>query len=82
MSFLLASDGGLYTSQDADLVPGEHSDAYFKLGDNARRKKGIPRVDKHQYARENGWVIEALCIFTRLRVRTSTLLRRSGRSNG
>src|SRR5205085_5232905 len=25
-----------------------------------RRKQGIPRVDKHIYARENGWIIDAL----------------------
>jgi len=59
-TFLLAPDNGFYTSQDADLVQGQHSDAYFKLGDKARRQKGIPKIDKHQYARENGWVIEAL----------------------
>jgi len=59
--FLRDENGGFYTSQDADLVPGQHSEKFFRLGDKARRKKGIPRVDKHQYARENGWVIESLC---------------------
>ncbi len=59
--FLMAKEGGFYTSQDADLVQGEHSGGYFKLGDKERRKLGIPRVDTHRYARENGWVIEALC---------------------
>ena len=32
----------------------------FALDDAQRRKFGIPRIDKHVYARENGWVIQAL----------------------
>jgi uncharacterized protein YyaL (SSP411 family) len=58
--FLTSPEGVFYTSQDADLVPGEHSEEYFALDDMARRAKGIPRVDTHVYARENGWVIQAL----------------------
>jgi uncharacterized protein YyaL (SSP411 family) len=59
-TFLTSPDGAFYTSMDADLKPGEHAEGYFKLGDAARRKKGIPRIDKHIYARENGWMIEGL----------------------
>ena len=33
---------------------------YFALDDAARRKLGVPVVDKHRYARENGWMIHAL----------------------
>ena len=58
--FLTSPDGVVYVSQDADLVDGEHGGDYFKLDDAARRKLGIPRVDRHIYARENGWFIEAL----------------------
>ena len=58
--FLTSPDGVVYTSQDADLVPGEHSADYFALGDAGRRSRGLPRVDRHVYARENGWVIAAL----------------------
>ena len=58
--FLTSPDGVVYTSQDADLVPGEHGGAYFRLNDADRRKRGIPRVDQHIYSRENGWFIEAL----------------------
>ncbi|RYZ64061.1 MAG: thioredoxin domain-containing protein, partial [Proteobacteria bacterium] len=58
--FLTSPEGGFYTSQDADLVQGQHSESFFKLGDKARRKQGIPRVDKNRYARENGWMIQAL----------------------
>lgn len=59
-SFLRGSEGAFYVSQDADLVPGEHSADYFALDDAARRARGVPRVDRHLYARENGWVIAAL----------------------
>ncbi|MCA9790085.1 MAG: AGE family epimerase/isomerase, partial [Cyanobacteria bacterium HKST-UBA05] len=52
--------GGFYVSQDADVIAGHHSDAYFALDDVGRRAQGLPRVDRHQYARENGWAIEAL----------------------
>ena len=58
--FLTSPDGAFYVSQDADLVEGEHGGEYFKLEDAARRAKGIPRVDKHLYARENGWMIASL----------------------
>src|SRR5580704_16502532 len=37
-----------------------HSADYFALDDAHRRAQGIPRVDKHIYARENGWAINAL----------------------
>jgi len=55
--FLLSPTGAFYTSQDADVTEGQHSAEYFKLNDMDRRKRGIPRVDKHCYARENGWAI-------------------------
>ena len=58
--FLTSPEGVFYTSQDADLVPGEHSEEFFALDDDGRRKKGIPRVDTHVYSRENGWAIQAL----------------------
>jgi uncharacterized protein len=59
-TFLRSPEGAFYTSQDADLVKGKHSQEYFALDDAARRKLGIPAVDKHRYARENGWMINAL----------------------
>ncbi|MFO1462509.1 MAG: DUF255 domain-containing protein [bacterium] len=58
--FLLSPEGAFYTSQDADVVPGEHAAEYFARGDSERRALGIPRVDKNRYARENGWAIEGL----------------------
>jgi uncharacterized protein YyaL (SSP411 family) len=59
-TFLLSPTGAFYTSQDADVIEGQHSGEYFKLDDRARRKQGIPRIDKHMYARENGWAIAGL----------------------
>jgi uncharacterized protein YyaL (SSP411 family) len=59
-TFLTSPDGAFYTSQDADLVPGQHSQDYFTLNDAGRRKRGIPRIDKHIYSRENGWAINGL----------------------
>jgi len=62
-TFLLSPAGAFYTSQDADVVEGKHSAAYFRLTDAARRKQGVPRVDKHMYARENAWAATGLVAF-------------------
>src|ERR1700693_4504215 len=59
-TFLLSPEGSFYTSQNADVINGVHSDGYFKLDDAGRRKQGLPRVDKHRYSRENGWAINGL----------------------
>jgi hypothetical protein len=59
-NFLTSPEGSFYASQDADLIPGKHSAEYFGLSDTSRRKRGIPRVDRHIYSRENGWAINAL----------------------
>jgi uncharacterized protein YyaL (SSP411 family) len=59
-TFLTSPEGAFYTSQDADLVEGEHGGEYFALDDAARRQRGIPRVDTHIYARENGLAITGL----------------------
>jgi uncharacterized protein YyaL (SSP411 family) len=55
------NEGAFYVSQDADLHDGQENESYFKLNDAARRAQGIPRLDRHIYARENGWMIAALC---------------------
>ena len=59
-AFLKSPEGAFYVSQDADAVPGEHGGEYFALDDAARRAPGVPRVDTHLYARENGRMIDAL----------------------
>jgi uncharacterized protein YyaL (SSP411 family) len=60
--FLTSPQGAFYASQDADLEPGKKASDFFALDDAARAKLGAPRVDTHLYARENGWMIEALAV--------------------
>lgn len=55
-----AETGAFHGTQDADVVQGEKAEDYFKLGDKARRKLGLPRIDPNLYAQENGLAIEAL----------------------
>lgn len=62
-NFLTSPDGAFYVSQDADVVPGEHSGTYFALDDAGRRRIGVPRVDTHCYARENGWAIRGVLAY-------------------
>ncbi len=58
--FLASPEAAFYVSQDADLVAGEHSGEYYALDDAGRRRRGIPRVDTHLYARESAWMMPAL----------------------
>jgi uncharacterized protein YyaL (SSP411 family) len=63
--FLLSKDGGFYASQDADLnahdttKPFLSGHEFYALPDAERRLRGIPRVDTHEYSRENGLAIAA-----------------------
>ncbi|MFY9550132.1 MAG: DUF255 domain-containing protein [Thermoanaerobaculia bacterium] len=59
-AFLTSPEGAFCVSQDADLVPGEHSGEYYALDDAGRRRLGIPRVDTHLYARETAWMVPGL----------------------
>jgi uncharacterized protein YyaL (SSP411 family) len=59
-AFLTGPDGAFYVSQDADLGPGEPGADYFARDDRGRRALGLPRIDRHRYARENGWAIAGL----------------------
>lgn len=58
--FLMSPDGAFYTSQNADLNARIDGHTYYRLNNEARRKLGIPAIDTHIYARENGWAIRAL----------------------
>jgi uncharacterized protein len=66
-AFLSSPEGGFYASQDADVnahdkrAPFVDGDVYYRLGDAERRKLGIPRVDDHVYAYENGLAVAAMC---------------------
>lgn len=59
-AFLRSPEGAFYVSQDADVIPGQYSRAYFALDDAGRRKVGMPRVDRNLYADANGLAAEAL----------------------
>ncbi len=64
-AFLLSKEGGFYASQDADLNahdparPFLSGHEFYALDDAGRRRRGIPRVDVHEYAHENGLAIAA-----------------------
>ena len=62
-SFLTSPQGAFYVSQDADLNATVTGHDYYALSGKQRRALGLPRVDKHVYARESGWAIAALCRF-------------------
>ena len=59
--FLAAPDGGFYASQDADVSVEITGHDFYPKDDAGRRAIGMPRLDKHEYARETGWAIRALC---------------------
>ena len=61
--FLTSPDGAFYVSQDADLSVEHPGKDYYSRDGAARRALGVPRVDTHVYARENGSAIRALCRF-------------------
>lgn len=68
LSTLLSSpEGAFYTSQDADVGShDEHAnfidgDVYYRLNETERKKLGLPHVDDHVYAYENGLAIAAFC---------------------
>ena len=50
----------VYFSHDADVISGKHNASFFSPGDERRRAIGISRIDEHLYARQNGWMINAL----------------------
>ena len=60
-TFLAAPDGGFYVSQDADVSAQISGHDFYPQDDAARRTIGMPRIDTHEYAREAGWAIRALC---------------------
>jgi uncharacterized protein YyaL (SSP411 family) len=66
-AFLTSTNGTFFATQDADLnahdkgKPFMDGRTYYALDDAGRRQLGIPRIDTHVYARENGLAIAALC---------------------
>ncbi len=63
--FMTSREGGFYATMDADLNahdpdrPLVTGHDYYAKSDRERRALGIPRVDQHEYPRENGLVIAA-----------------------
>ncbi len=57
--------GGFYATQDADLNAHDPGKRFlggrddYRLGDAERRALGIPQIDAHEYAKENGVAIAA-----------------------
>jgi uncharacterized protein len=60
--FMINPDGVFYTSQDADLSSAMTGHDYYQLADAERRKAGLPNIDKHVYASENGALISAFLV--------------------
>lgn len=67
--FMKGPEGGFYTSQDADLNAHErdkpflNGHQYYALDERGRLARGVPRVDKGEYGRENGLAIAAYATF-------------------
>jgi len=60
-TFLSAPDGGFYVSQDADVSAQLTGKEFYAKDDAARRAAGMPKIDVHEYSRETGWAVRALC---------------------
>lgn len=70
--FLIGPDGGFYATQDADLNAHERGKTfllgheYYAKSEAERLALGVPRIDTHEYARENGLAIRAYCTLVRV----------------
>lgn len=61
LGMLRSEQGSFFASQDADVVRGEHAADYFALDDAGRRARGLPRIERALWSRENGQALQALC---------------------
>jgi uncharacterized protein YyaL (SSP411 family) len=62
-TWLHADNGAFYVSQDADVDEKLTGHRFYALSDSERRAGAAPPVDRHIYARENGWAIAALAVY-------------------
>jgi uncharacterized protein YyaL (SSP411 family) len=60
-NFLLDSSGAFYAGQEGHVTQQRDTAAYFAMDAAQRRAVGVPQVYQNLYARENGWMISALC---------------------
>ncbi len=80
-TFLSTPEGAFLPSQDADAGAHDRAavfvdgDVYYRLADAERRKLGVPRVDEHVYAHENGLAIAALVTLHEVSRDAATLAR-------
>jgi uncharacterized protein YyaL (SSP411 family) len=59
MDFMRSDSGAFYTSQDADAA-GLHGHDFYAKSDAERHAVPQPPIDRHSYARENGWAVASL----------------------
>ena len=60
--FWTDAGGAFYTSQDADVDQEMKGKEFYAKNNADRRALGkMPKIDRHIYSRENGWMISALC---------------------
>jgi len=70
-TFLRSADGDFFVNQDADVnahdrtKPFVDGNVFYALDDAGRRKLGVPWVDTHVYASENGRAVVALSAFAK-----------------
>ena len=76
--FMRGPEGAFYVSQDADLNREIDGHKFYPLDDAARRKLGMPRIDKNLYARENGWAISGMIAFYNVTADAKTLAAAEG----
>ncbi len=61
MTILRSPEGAFFTSQDADVSEAMPGKDYYALTQTERDAlPAKPRIDRHIYARENGWAIRGL----------------------
>ena len=79
--FLSSPEGGFYVTQDADLNAHEvgkklvTGHEYYAKNEAERLALGVPRVDSHEYPRENGMAIAAYCTYASASLDASALER-------
>jgi uncharacterized protein YyaL (SSP411 family) len=74
-NFLSAADGGFYVSQAADVSAKMTGREFYAKDDAARRAAGMPKIDVHEYSRETGWAVRALCKYYDVTGETAVLNR-------
>ncbi len=61
-NFWTSPEGAFYLSQDADIDSVRRGQSFYRLSKEDRKIAGVmPKVDRHIYSRENGWLIRSLC---------------------